>query len=48
MWQYPDSQGYLPVTLLKMINDGFLEGFDIETLEFYDKNTVGEFMKFLH
>lgn len=48
LWQYPDSQGYLPITLLKMINDGFLEGFSIETLEFYDKNTVGEFMKYLH
>jgi simple sugar transport system substrate-binding protein len=48
LWQYPDSQGYLPITLLKMINDGFLEGFDIETLKFYDKTTVGEFMKFLH
>jgi simple sugar transport system substrate-binding protein len=48
LWQYPDSQGYLPITMLKMINDGFLEGFNIETLEFYDKSTVGDFMKFLH
>jgi simple sugar transport system substrate-binding protein len=48
LWQYPDSQGYLPISLLKMISDGFLQGYDVETLKFYDSTTVSSFMKFLH
>jgi len=47
LWQYPDSQGYMPITILKMLADGFGAGYDIATLQLYDKTTVGKYIKFL-
>ena len=46
-WQYPDSQGYMPIVLLKMISDGLGAGYDIGTSAFYDKNTVAQYEKYL-
>jgi simple sugar transport system substrate-binding protein len=48
LWQYPDSQGYMPIAILKMLADGLGAGYDIATLKLYDKSTVGNYIKFLH
>jgi simple sugar transport system substrate-binding protein len=47
LWQYPDSQGYQPIVLLKMIADGLGAGYDINTINLYDKSTVGDYTRFL-
>lgn len=43
-YQYPDSQGYQPIVLLKMANDGFLLGYDISTQALYDKSNVDQYI----
>ncbi len=47
-WQFPDSEGYMPIVILKMIADGLGAGYDITTLKLYDRTSVGAFIKFLH
>lgn len=47
-WQYPDSQGYMPIVLLHMLTRGLAIGYDITTLKLYDKTTVDAFVKYLH
>jgi len=46
-WQYPDSQGYQPIVLLKMVNDGLGAGYNVQTFLLYDKATVAQYMQFL-
>jgi simple sugar transport system substrate-binding protein len=48
LWQYPDSQGYMPIAILKMIADGLGAGYDITTLKLYNRKTVSNFIRFLH
>jgi simple sugar transport system substrate-binding protein len=48
LWQYPDSQGYMPVAILKMLADGLAAGYDINTLKLYDSKTVSNYIRFLH
>jgi simple sugar transport system substrate-binding protein len=45
MFQYPDSQGYMPILLLKMVNDGLAAGYNISTSSLYDKTTVAGILK---
>lgn len=47
LWQYPDSQGYQPIALMKMYNEGLGIGYNITTLGLYDKANVGQYKKFL-
>jgi len=47
LWQYPDSQGYLPIVLLKMISDGLGAGYNVTTTALYNKATVGNYIKYL-
>jgi simple sugar transport system substrate-binding protein len=47
LWQYPDSQGYLPIALLKMYKDGLAVGYDVPTMALYTKETVSSYEKFL-
>jgi simple sugar transport system substrate-binding protein len=42
-WQYPDSQGYLPIVFLFMIKEGSAIGYDVSTLTLYDESTVDRF-----
>ena len=45
LWQYPDSQGYLPIALLKMHNSGMAIGFDVPTTALYDKTNAETYVK---
>jgi simple sugar transport system substrate-binding protein len=47
LWQYPDSQGYLPIVLLRMLSEGRGAGYDITTLALYDRKNVAKYIKFL-
>ena len=47
LWQYPDSQGYMPIVILKMLASGLGAGYNLNTLAFYDKGTVGKYIKYL-
>lgn len=47
LWQYPDSQGYQPIALLKMITGGLATGYDITTQALYTKDTVANFERFM-
>lgn len=40
LWQYPAHQGFMPVALLNMASDGIPIGYDIFTLQTYDKDSV--------
>lgn len=40
LWQYPAHQGFMPVALLKLAADGEPIGYDIFTLQTYDKDSV--------
>jgi simple sugar transport system substrate-binding protein len=46
-WQYPDSQGFLPIALLYMAKKGMAIGYDVTTLAMYDKASVGTYLKLL-
>lgn len=45
LWQYPAHQGFMPVALLKMAADGQPIGYDVFTLQTYDKNSVEPILK---
>jgi simple sugar transport system substrate-binding protein len=40
LWQYPADQGFMPVALLNLAANGNPIGYDIHTLQTYDKNSV--------
>ncbi len=46
-WQYPDSQGFLPVTMLYMAKKGMAIGYDVTTLAMYDKTNVDKYLELL-
>ena len=39
-WQYPDSQGFMPIVLLYMIKNNMAIGYDVTTLALYDKSNA--------
>lgn len=45
LWQYPDSQGYMPIVLLYMIKEGMATGYDINTMALYDSTTVDTYIE---
>lgn len=45
LWQYPDSQGYLPIALLKMASGGMPIGFDVPTTALYEKSDAETYVK---
>jgi simple sugar transport system substrate-binding protein len=44
-WQYPDSQGFMPIVLLYMIKNGMATGYDIHTSALYTKDNVDTYIK---
>jgi len=46
-WQYPDSQGFIPIALLYMAKKGMVVGYDVTTLAMYDKANVERYLKLL-
>jgi len=42
-WQYPDSQGFMPIVLLYMAKKGMVIGYDVYTMGNYDKGSVDTF-----
>jgi simple sugar transport system substrate-binding protein len=44
-WQYPMSQGYMPIVLLYMANTGVPIGYDIPTMALYDKSRADLFIQ---
>jgi simple sugar transport system substrate-binding protein len=44
IWQYPDSQGYMPIVLLNMAKHGMAIGYDVFTLAMYDKSNVDTYI----
>lgn len=47
VWQYPASQGALPIVLLYMDKQGMSIGYDINTVALYTKANVGPYLKIL-
>lgn len=47
LWQYPQSQGYQPIALLRMHNAGIGIGYDITTLSLYGKKNASKFESIL-
>ncbi|WP_309085496.1 substrate-binding domain-containing protein [Chelativorans sp.] len=45
LWQYPSHQGFMPVALLNMAANGEPIGYDIFTLQTYDKDSVEPILK---
>ncbi len=45
LWQYPDSQGYMPIVLLHMLKEGMATGYDVTTMALYDKDTADTYIK---
>ena len=43
-WQYPDSQGFMPIVLLYMIKNNMAIGYDIATLALYDKSNAATYL----
>ncbi len=43
-WQYPDSQGFMPIVLLYMIKNNMAIGYDITTLALYDKTNASVYL----
>jgi simple sugar transport system substrate-binding protein len=44
-WQYPMSQGYVPIVLLYMANTGVPIGYDVPTMALYDKSRADLFIE---
>ena len=44
-WQYPQSQGYMPIVLLYMAATGMPIGYDIPTMALYDKSQADLFIE---
>jgi simple sugar transport system substrate-binding protein len=43
-WQYPDSQGFVPIVLLNMIKNNMAIGYDVTTLALYDKSSAALYL----
>jgi hypothetical protein len=43
-WQYPDSQGFVPIVLLNMIKNNMAIGYDVTTLALYDKSNAAVYL----
>lgn len=43
-WQYPDSQGFMPIVLLYMIKNNMAIGYDVTTLALYDKSNAAVYL----
>jgi len=46
-WQYPDSQGFMPMVLLYMACEGHAIGYDIYCYGLYDKSNVDKYIAIL-
>jgi kynurenine formamidase len=44
-WQYPQSQGYMPIVLLYMAKQGVPIGYDVTTMAMYDKSKADLFIE---
>lgn len=44
-WQFPESQGYMPIVLLRQAADGIPIGFDVPTMALYTKADAAKFVK---
>ena len=44
MWQYPDSQGFMPVVLLYMANQGQAIGYNVYTFGLYTQDNVDPYI----
>jgi simple sugar transport system substrate-binding protein len=44
MWQFPDAQGYMPISLLKMAAEGVAIGFDVPTMSLYEQDDAQRFV----
>jgi simple sugar transport system substrate-binding protein len=44
-WQYPMSQGYVPIVLLNMAKTDVPIGYDVTTMAMYDKSKADLFIK---
>jgi simple sugar transport system substrate-binding protein len=44
-WQYPQSQGYMPIVLLYMAATGMPIGYDIHTMALYEKAQADIFIE---
>jgi len=45
MWQYPDSQGFMPIVLLEMAAKGQAIGYDVYTSGLYTKDSVDPYIE---
>ncbi len=45
MWQYPDSQGFMPIVLLYMLNNNMATGYNIYTSGLYNKDNADSYIK---
>jgi simple sugar transport system substrate-binding protein len=43
-WQYPDSQGFMPIVLLYMAKNGMATGYNIYTSGLYTKANVDTYI----
>lgn len=43
-WQYPDSQGFVPIMLLYMIKNDMAIGYDVPTFALYDKTNAAVYL----
>jgi len=43
-WQYPDSQGFVPIVLLYMIKNNVAIGYDVPTFALYDKSSAAPYL----
>lgn len=45
VWQYPDSQGYMPIVLLHMATEGMAIGYNIFSIAMYDQSNVETYIE---
>ena len=45
MWQYPDSQGFMPIVMLYMASQGNAIGYDIPTFALYTQDNVDPYVE---
>jgi simple sugar transport system substrate-binding protein len=45
MWQYPDSQGFMPIILLEMAREDMAIGYDVQTFGLYTKDNVDRYIE---
>ncbi|NJC72910.1 substrate-binding domain-containing protein [Planosporangium thailandense] len=47
LWQFPDTQGYMPIVILNMLHNGLAGGYDITSQALYTKKNVANFERFV-